>query len=436
MTSRSASSARSPSTCPSWSRPTASPTSRSTDIVDATNDAADELEGRGRGHRRAARPRGCGDDRLRVRRPTRPRTSARSSTGSNDDVDAIVSGHTHLAYNHSIPVPHWVDEGRAVTERPVVSAGQYGSNLNQLVFTVDHGHRRGARPRRRTHRCALKAGRLRSTANYPADPADRRTIVAGRGRRRPTCSVPQPLGEIEGPFNRAKLADGTTENRGGESTLGNLVAEVQRWATESPTTGSAQIAFMNPGGLRADMVGTTPDGYPRDADLQAGRRRPAVRQHAGQHGPHRRADQDGARAAVAATPGTCRRGRSCGWASRRASPTPTTRRGAEGVADHRHVARRRADRPGRDSYSVTVNSFLAAGGDNFGAFAERHRQARHRQGRPAGDGRLHGRVRRPSATRSPVDYSPARGRRRVPRGAPASYAPGDDGGLRPVVAGR
>ena len=38
------------------------------------------------------------------------------------------------------------------------------------------------------------------------------------------------LGKIAGPFNRAKLADGTTENRGGESTLGNLVAEVQRWA--------------------------------------------------------------------------------------------------------------------------------------------------------------------------------------------------------------
>ncbi len=39
------------------------------------------------------------------------------------------------------------------------------------------------------------------------------------------------------PFNRAKLADGTTENRGGESTLGNLVAEIQQDATEDPTFG-------------------------------------------------------------------------------------------------------------------------------------------------------------------------------------------------------
>ena len=57
------------------------------------------------------------------------------------------------------------------------------------------------------------------------------------------------LGKIAGPFDRARLANGA-ENRGGESTLGNLVAEVQRWATSAPEAGAAQIAFMNPGGLR------------------------------------------------------------------------------------------------------------------------------------------------------------------------------------------
>ncbi len=33
------------------------------------------------------------------------------------------------------------------------------------------------------------------------------------------------------------------------------MAEIQRWATSTPTAGSAQIAFMNPGGLRADLLG-------------------------------------------------------------------------------------------------------------------------------------------------------------------------------------
>ena len=57
--------------------------------------------------------------------------------GVSADVDAIISGHTHLAYNHRVPVPEWAQEDRPVTKRPVVSAGQYGYNLNQLRYRVD-----------------------------------------------------------------------------------------------------------------------------------------------------------------------------------------------------------------------------------------------------------------------------------------------------------
>ena len=83
------------------------------------------------------------------------------------------------------------------------------------------------------------------------------------------------LGDVAAAANRARWSapDGDdedtdrdiVENRGGESSLGNLVAEVQRWATESAESGAAQIAFMNPGGLRANMAG--PTGH-----LQAGGR--------------------------------------------------------------------------------------------------------------------------------------------------------------------
>jgi len=60
--------------------------------------------------------------------------------------------------------------------------------------------------------------------------------------------VNQVLGTIEGPITR-------TQNSAGESALGNLIADSQAWKTD------AQIAFMNPGGIRADLVGTS---YPRD----------------------------------------------------------------------------------------------------------------------------------------------------------------------------
>jgi 5'-nucleotidase len=39
-----------------------------------------------------------------------------------------------------------------------------------------------------------------------------------------------------------------------ESALGNLVADAQLHATRAPEQGGAQLSFMNPGGLRADLV--------------------------------------------------------------------------------------------------------------------------------------------------------------------------------------
>jgi 2',3'-cyclic-nucleotide 2'-phosphodiesterase/3'-nucleotidase len=60
--------------------------------------------------------------------------------------------------------------------------------------------------------------------------------------------VNQVLGTITGPITR-------TQNTAGESALGNLIADSQRWKT------GTQIAFMNPGGIRADLVGTS---YPKN----------------------------------------------------------------------------------------------------------------------------------------------------------------------------
>ncbi|MCC2031972.1 5'-nucleotidase C-terminal domain-containing protein [Microbacterium allomyrinae] len=178
------------------------------------------------------------------------------------DVDAIVSGHTHLAYNCSFPVPQWATEQRAVLNRPVVSAGQYGMNLNQLLFSVDgetgevQGMTQNLLPLEATGDVPL----------YPADSAVAEIAAAAAAEAEVLGAV--ELGKIGGALNRAQAvnsAGARIENRGGESTLGNLVAEVQQWATESPESGAAQIAFMNPGGLRTDMAGTDPgDGsYPR-----------------------------------------------------------------------------------------------------------------------------------------------------------------------------
>ena len=45
-----------------------------------------------------------------------------------------------------------------------------------------------------------------------------------------------------------------TNNGAGESALGDVIADAQMAATQSSTTGNAVVAFMNPGGIRADIL--------------------------------------------------------------------------------------------------------------------------------------------------------------------------------------
>ncbi len=215
-----------------------------TDIVDATNEAATDLKGAGADVVVLLVHEGAGGTSFAS--ATTPGTVFGDIVnGVSPDVDAIVSGHTHLAYNHSVPVPAWVTEGRAVTERPVVSAGQYGENLNKLVFTVDNA----------TGEVQAKTQEIVPFASFPTTgDAATQAIVTDANTKAAVLGA-QPLGKIEAGFSRAKFVGGA-ENRGGESTLNNLVAEVQRWSTDT------DIAFMNPGGLRADMPGTGTD-YPR-----------------------------------------------------------------------------------------------------------------------------------------------------------------------------
>ncbi|HEV2888199.1 MAG TPA: ExeM/NucH family extracellular endonuclease [Jatrophihabitans sp.] len=326
-------------------------------------------------------------------------------TGVNDNIDAIVSGHTHLAYNHSVTVPGWVSQGRPVTTRPVVSAGQYGYNLDQLLFTVDSD----------TDKVVGLQQNILPLVKTPAYPTDAPTqAIVDKAVADAAVLGAQPLGQITGPFNRAKTSTGA-ENRGGESTLGNLVAEVQQTATEGANTGSAQIAFMNPGGLRADMVGSsstypTTLTYKQAANVQpfantlvnlkltGAQLKTALEQQwqpAGSSRPFLRLGMS--------------EGFTYTYDARAAAGSRITAMWLNGT---------RIDPAA--SYSVTVNSFLAAGGDNFGVFAQGTNK------KDTGQTDLQAMVDYMDA-HTPV--SPNYTQRSVgvmfPAGAPASYYPGD-----------
>src|SRR5690606_4968669 len=81
--------------------------------------------------------------------------------------------------------------------------------------------------------------------NYPA--IDEVQAIVDAAKKEADVLGAVKVGEITADFNRARQSNGT-ENRGGESTIGNFVADVQKWAT------GAEIALMNPGGLRADLT--------------------------------------------------------------------------------------------------------------------------------------------------------------------------------------
>ncbi|CUR61263.1 conserved exported hypothetical protein [metagenome] len=211
-----------------------------TSIVDEVNAAAADLKADGCGgeacdlvielvHEGAPSP-SCDT----VRNDTAS-TFGRIVHGASTDVDAIVSGHTHLKYNCKVDVA-----GKALP-RPVVSAGQYGSYLNQLQFDFAPGTDDLVGIRQ--HVLAMK--------DYDED-ADTQAIVDAAVQVAEVEGAVE-LGQVAAPFKRARRVDpqsGVVESRGGESTLGNLVAEMQRWKT------GADIGVMNPGGLRDDLVGT------------------------------------------------------------------------------------------------------------------------------------------------------------------------------------
>ncbi|SDS05960.1 ExeM/NucH family extracellular endonuclease [Microterricola viridarii] len=274
-------------------------------------------------------------------------------TGVDGDVNAIVSGHTHLAYNH------------VIDGRPVISSGQYGEKFGLMDISVNPQTKELLEISNQT--LPLMTDPIPATPTTPAVPAkplypavpEVQTIVDDAVAVAAVLGA-KKLGDITAPFNRAKLANGTTENRGGESTLGNFVADVQLWATQSA---NAQIAFMNPGGLRTDMPYAS--SGPTDPDGNVTYREAAIVQPFAN-----------TLVAMDLTGAQLRAVLEQQWQPAGAS-RPFLKLGvSEGLVYDYNPAGASGARIGTitlngavidpaASYRVTVNSFLASGGDNF-----------------------------------------------------------------------
>ena len=152
-------------------------------------------------------------------------------TGS---VDAIFSGHTHQTYTCVVDDP----DGHP---RPILQTGNYGNNLGKITLTYTSN----------ADDVTAGTAELLPVVGYPDDP-EVAAIVADAVAESEELGK-EPIGAITADITRAVGADGE-EDRGSESVLGNFIADVQLAGTSEPGRGGAQIALMNPGGLRADLL--------------------------------------------------------------------------------------------------------------------------------------------------------------------------------------
>ncbi|WP_136709526.1 5'-nucleotidase C-terminal domain-containing protein [Agromyces sp. H66] len=166
--------------------------------------------------------------------------------GANDNIDAIVSGHTHLAYNH------------VIDGRPVISSGQYGERFSNMVIRYDTLGDEIVSMHNTIYDLAVRDAEG-DIVGYAYKDDHKTSVIVDDAVEVAAELGSVVLGDATSLFGRAVRSDPAgassfPENRGGESTLGNFVADVQLWALNVDGTRSVDITFMNPGGLRADLA--------------------------------------------------------------------------------------------------------------------------------------------------------------------------------------
>jgi 5'-nucleotidase len=162
-------------------------------------------------------------------------------------VDVVVSGHTHRAYV--------CDYGKTNPAKPflLTSAGQYGTIVTDINLTIDPSTRKLVA--KSANNVIVQGEPFTSSSGitipvsslYPSFAKDQ--AVDRLISRYATAAAPlagRAIGSLTASITRSRVASG-------ESALGNLIADAQLAATSPAVRGGAQIALMNPGGVRADL---------------------------------------------------------------------------------------------------------------------------------------------------------------------------------------
>jgi 5'-nucleotidase len=153
-------------------------------------------------------------------------------------VDVVFSGHTHQAYN-------CVRRGINV-----IQGSSFGKLVSEVDIVIDSKTRDVIKAQTRARNVPVpnNANTAEINAKFPPLAAD--ATVADITRVYTDLAGPKvnrQVGSITATIDR-------TASPGGDHAAGRLIADAQFAATRAAEFGNATIAFMNPGGVRADFV--------------------------------------------------------------------------------------------------------------------------------------------------------------------------------------
>jgi 5'-nucleotidase len=142
----------------------------------------------------------------------------------DDAVDVVISGHTHQPYNC------------VIDNKIVTSAFSFGRLVTKIDLTIAQSTRDVV---------SMTADNRIVTRDVPKDSLLTALIAKYNAIAAPLAN--RVIGSITADILRAN-------NAAGESALGDVIADGQLDATNDPGFGDAVVAFMNPGGIRADLT--------------------------------------------------------------------------------------------------------------------------------------------------------------------------------------
>ena len=156
-------------------------------------------------------------------------------------IKVIVSAHTHAEYRCTIT-------SGGVT-RLITSASSFGRVLSDVTLTINDksGELEQASAENVLVENALNTpgpGVTRIPDPSKEDPQVQKVVDQYVAAAAPLAN--RVIGRIQGDLTR-------TGSPQGETTLGDVIADAQLAATQPANLGGPQLAFMNPGGIRADL---------------------------------------------------------------------------------------------------------------------------------------------------------------------------------------